>query len=71
MIEITNTGLVAGDTFTIEGVALMVRNRDRRWWQIWKPRFVPSVELAQFRVSELFDARACLNEMIDRGVVAR
>ena len=50
---------------------MMIRNRDRRWWQIWKPRFVPSVELAQFRVSELFDARACLNEMIDRGVVAR
>ena len=29
-----------GDIFTYEGINEMMRNPDRRWWQLWKPRFV-------------------------------
>lgn len=38
-----------GDTITFEGLHQMVRNPDRKWWQLWKPRMVPA-ELRTFRV---------------------
>ena len=38
-----------GDTITFEGIRQMARNPDRKWWQVWKPRMVPS-ELKVFRV---------------------
>ena len=36
--------------FEIGGVVRMVRNLDRRWWQFWKPKMVPTKRLAQFRI---------------------
>lgn len=42
--------LKVGDSFTISGVHPLIRNPSRRWWQVWKPRFVPTEELQRFTV---------------------
>lgn len=39
-----------GDTFTIAGIYGMGRNHARRWWQVWKPRWVRLSELQCFEV---------------------
>jgi hypothetical protein len=39
-----------GDTLTISGVRRSVRNPARRWWQLWRPRWVKSADLANLRV---------------------
>jgi hypothetical protein len=41
-----------GDMVTIGGCYVMAANPDRRWWQFWRPRMVPTDELQQFRVVE-------------------
>ena len=40
-----------GDTFTFEGVRERIPNRNRRWWQFWKPRFFEGINLARFVVT--------------------
>jgi hypothetical protein len=39
-----------GDKVTISGCYARVRNPDRKWWQLWKPRMVTTKELQQFTV---------------------
>jgi hypothetical protein len=45
----------SGDTFTIAGCKRVVRNPDRRWWQLWKPRQIVTAELQTWRVSGIGD----------------
>lgn len=41
-----------GDVFTIAGVYKIIRNPDRHWWQIWRPRMVATGKLQTFRVRQ-------------------
>ena len=41
-----------GDEFTIGGVHTAVRNTDRKWWQLWKPRWVMG-PLQRYRVTDV------------------
>ena len=42
-----------GDRLTIAGVMMARRNPDRRWWQLWKPRFVASELHQTFVIVEM------------------
>ncbi|QPQ55586.1 hypothetical protein IC614_03010 [Allosphingosinicella flava] len=39
-----------GGMFTIAGLYKMVPNPNRRWWQLWKPKRVQSIELQTWKV---------------------
>lgn len=39
-----------GDLVTIDEIYRKIPNRDRKWWQFWKPRLVTTDELQLFRV---------------------
>lgn len=47
-----NLPIKVGDSFTIAGVYPLYRNPDRRWWQVWKPRWVREGFLQTFKVTE-------------------
>lgn len=56
-----------GDMFTIEGVHNVMRNPNRRWWQLWKPRMVPDHRrdgLRQFKVISVSTSRATVSPPI-------
>ena len=40
----------SGDTLTIAGVYELIPNRDKRWWQFWKPKKVRSDRLKVYTV---------------------
>lgn len=40
-----------GDKLTIAGIHGMERNPDRRWWQLWKPRWLVMSELQCFEIT--------------------
>jgi hypothetical protein len=46
--------LRVGDEVTFEGVRELAPNPNRRWWQIWKPRFVEGAALQKFRVVDTY-----------------
>ena len=42
--------LQVGDTLTVAGVYVTRLNPGRKWWQVWKPRFVATPDLQTFQV---------------------
>jgi hypothetical protein len=42
-----------GDTFTIAGDYTQIKNPNRKWWQVWKPKIVKANKLQMYRVTEV------------------
>lgn len=51
------SAIKVGDTVTFAHIYETVSNPDRRWWQVWKPRFVATDNPQTFIVKEIYRGR--------------